>query len=194
MKVSKSGDLVGYFNNFFREVESSQREMEYKTAWKLVTEFGEFVDMRARSSPNKLHHVYEWNMVGNRNARLFEMNITPTSNGCIISYEFLKSIVPNDNGYIFEDKAWVMESGKQVSFETEKPVPLYDGEMFRVGPFTFIPGGPDVGGSFAETYRTYFMNRQNVLTMRHGQKISISSLTSTGGTKDGRSFYDRVIY
>jgi hypothetical protein len=193
MKVSRKGDLLGYFDAFFKGVEDTEHVAEFKTAAKIVFEFGEYVDMLARSSPNRLHHVYEWNLTGHREARLFDVQIIPKGDGCIITYQFLKSNTPNENGVIFEDKAQIMESGKTVSFETDQPVPLDDGESFRVGPFTFIPGGPDVAGSFGETFRTYFMNAQNLIRFNN-KEIPIASLTKSDGYRDGRKFYDRVIY
>jgi len=194
MPVSKKGDLLGYFDEFFRGVQETEQQAEYKTAARIVYEFGQYVDMTARSSPNRLHHVYEWNRVGHQDARLFELNITPTGGGVVITYELKKSVTLNDNGQLFADKAEVMESGHVVSFETDKPVPLFDGEEFRVGPFTFVPGGRDTTGAFEETFRTYFMNRGNLIVQRGNQQLPISSLTKSGGRNDGRKFYDRIIH
>jgi hypothetical protein len=193
MRVSKKGDLLGYFDNFFKGIQDTEHAAEFKTAAKLVFEFGEYVDMLARSSPNRLHHVYEWEMVGRREGRLFELQIIPKGDGCIITYQFLKSNTPNANGQIFIDKAQVMEAGHPVTFETDQPVPLDDGESFRVGPFTFIPGGPDVAGSFGEIFRTYFLNANNLIRLSNNE-IPITALTKSDGTRDGRKFYDRVIY
>lgn len=191
MKIYKDGDLTAYFNEFFSEIQQVEQEEEYKTALKLVVEFGEYIDQMARSNPHMLHHVYEWNMVGVREGRLFDLRITPTNMGSTITYEFLKSVMPNDNGVVFADKAQVMEDGNPVSFETDTPVPLYDGTMFRVGRFTFVPGGQDVGGSFALMFRTFFTNRQNIRIS--DRNIPISSLTKSGGRRDGKAFYDRLI-
>ena len=38
-------------------------------------DFGQYMDSLARTKPKSLHHVYEWNKVGNKTARLFELNI-----------------------------------------------------------------------------------------------------------------------
>ena len=193
MPISKNGDLLAYFDGYFKGVEDTEIESEYKTAFKLVQEFGEYVDMRARSSPNLLHHVYEWNLVGHRDARLFELQIIPTSAGARITYSFLKSTTLNDNGYLFADKAQVMESGHIVSFETDKPVPLYEATEFRVGPFTFVAGGEDVEGSFGETFRTYFMNRQNIIVNTPREIHTSARMTYSNGIRDGRKLYDSLV-
>jgi len=37
-------------------------------------DFGEYIDAQARIKPKQLHHVYEWDKVGNSQARLFKLN------------------------------------------------------------------------------------------------------------------------
>lgn len=85
-------------------------------------DFGLFIDAKARSNPRSLHHVYEWNKVGNPSARLFMVYKTDTSGLSFnVRYKFLdsKSFVPtknikSKNKYRFAKKAEVMESGMPV--------------------------------------------------------------------------------
>jgi len=42
----------------------------------LQQDFGLYIDAQARVNPQSLHHVYEWNKVGNSGSRLFKLNIT----------------------------------------------------------------------------------------------------------------------
>ena len=55
-------------------------------------DFGNYIDSQARTKPKTLHHVYEWNKVGNKSGRLFKLK----SYGDVglsfkITYEFLES-------------------------------------------------------------------------------------------------------
>jgi hypothetical protein len=80
------------------------------------------MDAKARSNPRSLHHVYEWNKVGNPNARLFAIYKADTTGLSFnVRYRFLdsKSFVPTKNNksknkYRFVKKAEVMESGMPV--------------------------------------------------------------------------------
>jgi hypothetical protein len=109
--------------------------------------------------------------------------------GGMITYNFLPSITPNDNGVIFANKAEVMENGDEVSFTTNTPVPLPDGE-FRVGQFTFNPGGIETIGAFRETFILYFARAIDV--NGPNLKINASPLTYNQGMRDGDRIYDSI--
>jgi hypothetical protein len=81
-------------------------------------DFGEYIDAKARTSPRSLHHVYEWKKVGNKSARLFELNLVPQDGLSFkISYslKLSRSSVPSTNKksrrHVFANKAAVMEAG-----------------------------------------------------------------------------------
>lgn len=176
-----------YFDGFFSTIQKKQRSSEIKLALKVAAEFCIYADMYARANPHILHHVYEWNMVGSPRGRLFELSVIPTNAGAVISYEFLQSRVPNDNGQIFSNKASVMESGTLVSFTTDKAVPIED--TFRTGTFTFKPGGPQVTGAFEELFVTYIVARNiSVADFTYGR----SSATRSAGVIDGMRVYDNI--
>ena len=42
-------------------------------------DFGQYMDAQARSKPKSLHHVYEWNKVGNPSHRLFNLTLVDKS-------------------------------------------------------------------------------------------------------------------
>lgn len=177
-----------YFKGFFDTVLSNKALMTI--AAKLILEFNQYVDMLASSNPHRFHHVYEWNRVGDASSRLFQLSAVPTTNGIIISYDFNQSVTPNDNGQFFPDKATVMESGQQVSFETNQPVPVQD--SFRVGVFTFVPGGMDTNGAFQDTFMTYFIARKLTLE-RTIDAVQSSTLSRATGIKDGMRVNDSII-
>lgn len=183
--------LDKYFDGFFTAVKTQEPVAEMRTAAQLVTEFGQYMDMQAAANPHRFHHVYEWNRVGQADARLFELNIIPTPIGTSITYELKQSSTPNDNGFVFADKATVMESGQSVTTTPEGPVPVDRGESFRVGSFTFVPGGYDTNGAFRETFMLYFTTRTNVIVKKN-KVIRPHGLTYGSGYKDGASIYDNI--
>ena len=95
---------------------------------RVSTDLGNYIDMQARSKPKYLHHVYEWNRVGDKTARLFKLNKT-MSNGFDfnLSYEFKmsKTSVPKNSTkgkvYVFRNKAFIMESGNPVLITPRTP-------------------------------------------------------------------------
>lgn len=184
-------DLGDYFDGFFGAIKKEEPAAEFKTAAQLVLEFGQYVDMLSASNPHRLHHVYEWGQVGTQEGRLFELSAVPTAQGIVITYEFRDSSVPNENGVVFAKKAEVMESGQTVTTTPTRPVPMDGGESFRVGSFTFVPGGMDTNGAFRETFMLYFANRSNLMKAQN-QRMRPSSVTYRGGYADGKRVYDSI--
>ena len=182
--------MAAYFDGFFDSLKHNEPTAEYQLGVQLAAEFGQYVDNLAIANPHRLHHVYEWYRVGEQTARLFDMRVVPVGSNVTITYEFLQSVTPNANGQIFANKAAMMESGQEVTFTTEKPVPIED--TFRVGSFTFTPGGNDTNGAFRETFLTYFSAR-NALKRSKIKAVLPESLTYANGYKDGRRIYDRII-
>lgn len=121
--------------------------------------FGLWLDNKARRDPAKYHHVYEWNQVGDRNARLFDCEITYQGDP-IIRFNLKQSKQPNDDGYVFEQKAFAMEYGDPVVIETVDAEALVfevgEDVIFHPGPITIQnPGGEEVQGSFYSALKDY---------------------------------------
>ena len=146
------------FKNKFREVIFNQIDKD----------FGEFVDAQARIKPRSLHHVYEWNQVGDQSARLFKLNKLNTEGlSFSMTYEFLPSknfaSTEGNRRHVFVNKASVMEAGmplkiaprhsKRLVFETNGyTVFMPEGASVTVK----RPGGPGVKNSFMMTYSKFF--------------------------------------
>jgi hypothetical protein len=146
------------FKNKFREVIFNQ----------LDKDFGEFVDSQARVKPKSLHHVYEWNQAGDKNARLFKLNkLNADDLGFSVLYEFLPSktfsSAEGNRRHVFASKASVMEAGmplkiaprhsKRLVFETNGyTVFMPEGASVTVR----RPGGASVKNSFMMTYSRFF--------------------------------------
>lgn len=112
-------------------------------------DFGDYIDASARIKPSSLHHVYEWNKVGQDSARLFKLNRMDADGLSFkITYEFKlsKSSVPSKNKkqkkkYVFANKASVMESGMPVIIRPRSAERL----VFELDGITvFMPKGSSV--------------------------------------------------
>jgi hypothetical protein len=172
-----------YFGGFFEGVQDHMPEKLQLIGLRFMVEFSAYIDAAARSNPSQFHHVYEWGMVGEEAGRLFEMQMYPTGNSLVITYVFLPSVVPNENGVVFTEKATIMEEGRPVTFETDKAVPIGDGE-FRTGSFTFIPGGEDVNGAFRKAFISYFTARPQI--EQKNVTIRPSGISRISGYNDAR--------
>ena len=120
--------------------------------------FEAYLDNMARANPYKYHHLYEWNRTGDKNSRLFESSIV-SQNKVTLSYNFKPSIKPSDSGYIFRNKAFVMENILPMTIsatDSEYLVFEVDGNFVKKkSVYVAEPGGPEVGGSFTEIFNIF---------------------------------------
>lgn len=124
---------------------------------KLVGKYFEaYVDHLARVDSATYHHIYEFNMTGNKNARLFKSSV---KNGNL-SYSFIDSSQPNNNGQVFSKKAFVMEEGDPIDiYPKQAQFLVYDlnGEMiFSKHSYVKNPGGDKVKGAFQSAFTSFF--------------------------------------
>ena len=112
-------------------------------------DFGQYIDSQARIKPKSLHHVYEWNKVGNPSFRLFDLHIIDNSGLSFSvgrSFKLSKSAVPSKNKkqkkkYIFSNKASVIEEGMPVVIRPKSAERL----VFELdGATVFMPKGSSV--------------------------------------------------
>lgn len=155
--ISKLTNNVA-FQNKFREVIFNQIDKD----------FGEYIDAQARTRPRSLHHVYEWDRVGDKTARLFKLNKLESRDLSFqISYEFLpsKSFAKGDKNrrHVFVEKASVMEAGMPLKIAPRHAERL----VFDVNGYTVYmpkgasvtvrkPGGAGVKNSFVSAYSRFF--------------------------------------
>ena len=147
---------------------------------------GEYIDAKAHTNPKSLHHVYEWNMVGEPAGRLWRTKMTRTGSGSMrINYYFVNSkrVVPINpilkkpgpsgsfvsKSHIFKDKAIVMEGGNPVVISRKSskflaiPEGKFDGSKFgnqitfTKGPIVVRnPGGAATKLGFARAFSMWF--------------------------------------
>lgn len=155
-------NTVSYSYGFLDGVEIDQVLFNQRLGEYTAEALGLYIDAQARGNPESFHHVYEWQAVGNKNARLFE--IKPSASKRIITFsgKFLKSKTPSsESGHVFNDKAFVMENGIEIVVEPRFSDTLafeVDGEMVFTTNSVFIenPGGPEVEGSFGRAVDNFF--------------------------------------
>lgn len=170
-------------------VTGNQMDKWLDQVWKTFDkQIGEYVDRTAQADPGRLHHVYEWNQVGNPGKRLWKVKRSKqTTDGFKISYNFIQSRTrvpinpilktPGPTGKvvtksgIFRRKAFVMEEGTTVTMKAVNgnymaiPTGKFrgyrnkNGIAFSKGPVTNkFPGGRGVKYGFARTMNGYFQS------------------------------------
>lgn len=163
---------------------------EFKSLFKntifdqIEKDFGQYVDAQARLKPNSLHHVYEWNKVGNPAFRLFNLHLIETGGLSFrVGRDFMlsRSSVPSKNKrqkkrYIFEKKASVMEEGMPVVIRprsAERLVFELDDRVVFMPKGTSVtvrrPGGKAATNQFSLSFGRFF-----------GGQLVNSSIKSSG--------------
>ncbi len=193
--VAQISAYIYYTSNVIGKLTSSrsfQNKFSKTIFDQIQKDFGEYVDSQARMRPKSLHHVYEWNRVGNENARLFKLNkISQDKLSFKIDYELLnsKSMVPTKKGkhrHVFSAKAFLMEEGSPVTIS-----PRFSERLVFEGQFGTVfmpkgasvtvkrPGGASVTHQFKLTYSRFFSGQLvNSSIKKSGfQQIFNSSIT-----------------
>lgn len=121
-----------------------------------------YIDAKARMSPGSLHHVYEWNRVGDPSSRLFEIDCQATQNTISLFGRFLpSSSVSESSNEPFVDKAKIMENQIAIEIEPKSAnVLAFDvsGEPVFTVNSVYIdnPGGDEVSQSFGRVVDEFF--------------------------------------
>lgn len=159
----KMKNMAQYGIGFATEAKRSEGKLARKLGEASIDGFYDFLDAMARMHPEMLHHVYEWDRVGNPGARLYEVKTTGASARAItINADFLPSRSTSDQySTPFVNKAEVMELGLPVVIERVNAQSLFftqDGqEFFRMGPIVIEnPGGEAVRGSFLRFFEMFY--------------------------------------
>jgi hypothetical protein len=118
--------------------------------------FNAYVDAVARIDRYRYHHIYEFGMVGDSNARLFKSTV---KNGNI-SYSFIDASKPNNDGFPFSKKAFIMEAGDPIVITPKSGEFLvydFNGDTI-VSRRSVVdePGGPYVAGAFRSIFEEFF--------------------------------------
>jgi hypothetical protein len=156
-------NLIEYSIGFVEGVESGKAAFLNNLGKSVIEYLENFIDSMARVDQRLLHHVYEWNMSGNAESRLFELQSRVDGQGLSIDATFTQSrIAASGASSPFYDKARIMEQGIPVTITPKKKALRFevDGEtVFTRKPVTITnPGGEFVEGGFEQTMDTFFGN------------------------------------
>ena len=194
-KIMAMGTFHGTLLNKLHKDPSVVKKVTNAGAQIISKYFENYVDAIARIDSYRYHHIYEFDKVGDKSSRLFKSTI---KNGTI-TYSLLPATQPNRNGAMFQQKAFIMESGTPIIIEPTNSTLLafeIDGEqIFARSTYVQNPGGPYVAGSFKAIFEEYFKSRlpNNALrdsgfydTIEQGiseETLKVSSRISSGAVR-----------
>lgn len=160
--IKTLNNLSEYSYGFLDGINKNKTKFNIQLGELAVNSLNQYIDAKARANPSSLHHVYEWDAVGNSNARLFDIKYAATPYTIKFFGEFLPSrSVSEDSTEPFYDKARIMEN--QISIEVEpgeSGVLAFEDEGKTVfttkSIFIEYPGGPEVANSFGDAVSDFF--------------------------------------
>ena len=155
-------NIVNYSIGFLEGVQRGKTVFLKTLGMETVEVMKEFIDSNARVNPQMLHHIYEWNLTGSPEARLYDISYTVSNLGLSFNSSFSQSRSIKDGSRTpFYDKARIMENGIPVTIRPRvAQVLAFDdnGEtVFTRGPVEVLnPGGTEVEGGFEKTFDMFF--------------------------------------
>jgi hypothetical protein len=156
--------------------------------------FNTYLDAKAGSAAGhkKFHSVYEFDMSGNPNARLFYHQRWGAQQYAKSSIFLKQATKPNRNGYAFPNKAYVMQLGEPVYIEARNVNMLaFYGKkvnhmVFKESVTVEHPGGPESQGSLNAAYMG-FWNTGIPKKIMEDRKLLNNILKSTRKKTTGKS-------
>lgn len=162
-KLKKDLDnIVEYSVGFLEGVHGGKKLFLTNMGMQTVQAMKSFIDSNARVNPQMLHHIYEWNQIGNPDARLYNISYTTSNLGLSFKSSFSQSIsIKNGSKVPFYDKARIMEYGIPVVIRPKAGKVLafdQNGETVFTKNSIDIqnPGGTEVQGGFEKIFDTFF--------------------------------------
>jgi hypothetical protein len=109
-------NIVNYSIGFLDGVHKGKTVFLKTLGMETVEVMKEFIDSNARVNPEMLHHIYEWNLTGSPEARLYDISYTVSNLGLSFKSSFSQSRSIKDGSRTpFYDKARIMENGIPVT-------------------------------------------------------------------------------
>lgn len=155
-------NVIGYSEGFADGSKSGVSDLLQAFGDHAVEAANEYIDSNARVNPNKLQHMYEWNMNGSDGGRLFVLKKNIVGNNLSVQASFKQSTtVKAGSKEPFYDKAEIMENGTPVRIEPKpQSVLMFDinGEtVFTKKPVVVKdPGGDAAQHGFEQTFNEFF--------------------------------------
>ena len=155
-------NIIEYSLGYLDGIQNGKREFLKTMGKETVELMKKYIDSSARVNPSALHHIYEWNMVGSPNGRLYDLDYTVSNLGLSILSTFRQSTSIKEGSSVpFYNKAKIMEDGNPVRiFPKRSEVLVFeqDGETVftKNGVVISNPGGDKVEGSFEQVFDSFF--------------------------------------
>jgi hypothetical protein len=155
-------NVVNYSIGFLDGVQKGKTVFLKVMGMQTVEVMKEFIDSNARVNPDMLHHIYEWNLTGSPDARLYDISYTVSNLGLSFKSSFSQSRSIKDGSRTpFYDKTRIMENGIPVTIRPRSAQVLAfddNGEtVFTRGPVEVLnPGGTEVEGGFEKVFDMFF--------------------------------------
>ena len=158
----KLSNLEKYSKGFFNGIQTNRFNFNSQLALLTKEALEKYIDTKARMDPSSLHHIYEWDMVGNPSGRLFIIDYQVGLNLINFFGNFLPSrSISDTSNEPFVNKAEIMENQIEIQIEPRLNSALafeIDGEqVFSMNSITIDnPGGDSVSGSFGRAVEDFF--------------------------------------
>lgn len=153
--------IIDYSIGFVEGAQKGKAELLKTIGEKTKIILEEFIDANARTSPDVLHHIYEWHRVGSPDARLFDLEYTTAGGGLTFRSTFRQSTsIKNGSTVPFYDKARIMEQGIPVRIAPRRSdVLAFDDngeQVFTKKPVTVENPGGSTQGGFENVVNMFF--------------------------------------
>lgn len=191
-------NVTNYSIGFIDGIKSGKRVFLKNLGASVIDAVYLYIDLEARSNPNALHHVYEWNRIGSPEARLFDIKTTVSNLGLSVFSTFSQSRSVKDGSSVpFYNKAYIMENGIPVVIKPRKSVLAFqDGDttVFTSQPVNVSnPGGNEVQGAYQKVFDQFFnryftqafLNASGLLQYLENPTVYKKNIKS--GSKSGKS-------
>lgn len=158
----KMNGVVEYSDGFFQGIEMQKITFMKFLSGYIREALYKYIDSRSRMNPDALHHVYEPEMIGNKDGRLYQFDVVTTSELITFSGKFLPSKMPPLNSdQPFTNKAYVMENRIMITVSPKNSDVLVfenEGELVFTRQSIIVehPGGDAVAGAFGEVVDQFF--------------------------------------
>lgn len=155
-------NIMSYSAGFLDGVNAGKTNFLNAIGIETIELLKEYIDANARTNPELLHHVYEWDRVGSPDARLFDLEYTISGLGLSFKSTFRQSTsIQNGSKVPFYDKAKIMENGipvkiRPVSAEALRFVTKDGEEVFTKSEVSVDNPGGNVQGQYQKAFDTFF--------------------------------------
>jgi hypothetical protein len=155
-------NIIEYSLGFLDGVQKGKPQFLTSLGVSTIEMLKNYIDSSARTDPQLLGHMYEWNQIGDASSRLYNLDFKVLGSGLTFGSTFRQSSSIKDGSNVpFYDKARIMEYGIPVTIKPRKSEVLAftvgDEEVFTRNPVNVnSPGGEMAKGGFEKTVDEFF--------------------------------------